>query len=248
MAQQGFRNAVLKNCDIPSYAELKSDQIIRQTIIGQLTLDTLKDLPEKNKTYFSLCVFFMLDEKGSIIPEMTEVRSESKNVVDMVTKWVNNQPAYYPKDKDYKERRSIFLMNFTYILNESGDEYSIATPKELREKNIITNYIVYDREPLFDSSCENAINELECTKEKILSHIRKNYRVPDERRPLPIGLHTNLIIDSNGKISLEMLTGSSPDIYENEMKRVIRTLPIIQPAIIKGIAAYSRLEFNYVIR
>ncbi|RWX03681.1 hypothetical protein [Flavobacterium cerinum] len=248
--QNKIRAAVLKESCLEKDPIKATEETLEVYLISLVDDEIISDLPEKNKMCFSLSVFFVLNDEGNVIPDHTEVKSESKNLISVVSKWVNNQPTYTPKDITIKERRSAYIVNLTFIRNSAKKKFHIATPEELAKKNIQPDYINYDQGPICGKcyTKNTYIEQLHCTNGQIHDYLKKHYRVPNHGKDLPLGMSIYFIIDSDGKTTPETFFGSSPDIYEDEVRRVIDEMPNIKPATIKGIPIYSRVGFSFILK
>ncbi|KGO88144.1 hypothetical protein Q765_03595 [Flavobacterium rivuli WB 3.3-2 = DSM 21788] len=244
-------NAIMQQCQTAELPEKCTEQLLEQQIVNLINDDLISDLPEKNRGYyFSISAFFMSDYAGKVIPDQIEVRSESSKLKSAIIEYVSNLPAFIPKATSIKERRSIHLVNCTFLANPDKHNYYIANNKEMAQQKILPNYITYDAAALY-GSCGNAGNftaQLECTADNVFKYLKKNYKKPSFDRDLYINLGMMILVDSDGKLHIESFLGSSPDAYEKEAKRVINTLPNLEPARINGIPAPVRFLINYRIR
>ena len=101
----------------------------------------------------------------------------------------------------------------------SSDSYPFATIDEI---------------PVFPG-CENAIDPKECFAEKLVEHIRKNFRYPKAAQEQGIQGRVSVVftIDVNGNVSSIKKRGPH-ELLENEAVRIIERLPKMQPGKHEG--------------
>jgi hypothetical protein len=231
-------NAILPECynsDSPFYCNKQKLENILSSVI---TDDLITDLPSENKKNFSLSCLFFTGKDGKVIPELTEVRSESNKLKEAITLYINTSlPEFLTKNIKYTEQRSAHIVGITYIRNPKTNGFYIAYESDIKKNKIQTNYIIPEKAPLFFGCTDETSYEkqLECTKKKIYDYIVKNYRKP--KSELYANLLIQLTVDSDGKVHVNDIMGSSPNEYEYEVYRVVNTLPVLKPAIIKGISS-----------
>jgi len=217
--QTSFKNAVCIECASSRYPVKCTEQKIENDIVGLLNESMISDLPEKNKNnYFSISIFLALDANGNVIQDLNETRSDSENLKNAAFTYLNNLSGFISKDANIKEKRSVYVINRTFIYEANTHNYRFANAAELKQKKIKPDYINYDQAALYKSDCADGTydEQLKCTTNSIFKYIAKNYKTPEIKRQAPIGVHLILLIDSDGKVSVEIITGSSPNVYEKE--------------------------------
>jgi hypothetical protein len=231
-------NAILKECYDSDSRFYCNKHMLENLISSVITDDLITDLPSENKKNFSLSCLFFTGKDGKVIPEFTEVRSESNKLKEAITLYINSSfPEFLSKNIKYTEQRSAHIVSVTYIRNPKTNGYYIANESDIKKNKIQTNYITPEKAPLF-FGCADEISyekQLECTQKKIYDYIVKNYRKP--KSELYANLLIQLTVDSDGKVHVNDIMGSSPNEYEYEVYRVVNTLPVLKPAIIKGISS-----------
>jgi len=249
--QTSFKTAVCQTCVTSGMPSKCSEQQIEDEIVALINDDLISDLPTQNKNnYFNVTAFFIVDDSGRVIPDQTEVRTESENLKLAIIAYINNLPAFIPKDKKIKDRNTVYVVNYTFIANKKKNNYRIADAKEINRKKIVTNYIFYDVAALSEGCSENGNfkEQLDCATDNALKYLKKNYKKPPSGVFDPVGVGMVLIADSDGKLSVEGFYRSAPDDYEKEAERIVNTMPNLKPARIKGMPAAIRFSISLVIR
>lgn len=249
--QAKYKTSIFSDCKEAAMPRACSEQKIKDGVI-LLVDNTIIDLvAQKGKDYFSISYFFVVDKDGLVIKELTEVRSEVEQLQAKISAYINSLPAFLKKDAAIIEQRSVFVQNLTFIIDPTKNNFRYAEPQEVRERKTADNFINFDSGPQYDESCvtnETYEQDIVCTQTKILQYIKKHYKVPASNAKTFVRMTADLLINTDGEVSVEKIWGSAPDIYEKEFARVIKNLPKIQSAIIKGIPAEARTVVSFSIQ
>lgn len=104
-------------------------------------------------------------------------------------------------------------------------------------KEVSVSFQVIEEMPIFPG-CENVeeSNSRECFQEKIIEHIKKNFKYPKKARQKNITGKVFVIffIEKDGSIKVANVRGPH-EILENEAKRIIELLPKMTPGKQKGV-------------
>lgn len=232
--------AIVRDCFNHEYRTPCSRQLLEEILINTIHNELIIDLPLESKNYFSLSTLFVTGKDGKVIPEFTEARSESNKLKENTITYINtSMPTLLPKNTKFSEQRSVHIANMTFIKNPATGNYYHANQSDIEKNNIRVNYYDYDTVPLY-SNCEQSSSmseQFKCTIRKLSEYLKKNYKRPPSKpgSGVYVNMIVEVVVDSDGKVSVESIMGSAPDVYEYEVYRVINTLPVLQPATIKGI-------------
>ncbi|SDQ23165.1 M56 family metallopeptidase [Flagellimonas zhangzhouensis] len=143
------------------------------------------------------------------------------------------------------ERNQIAKMAQTMIdrMNKSAKEVNGWTVKagignppttDSQEQSESVPFATIDEVPVFPG-CENAADPKECFQEKLVEHIKKNFRYPEAAQEQGIQGRVSVVftIDVNGDISSIKKRGPH-ELLENEAVRIIERLPKMQPGRHEG--------------
>ncbi|MEX0314765.1 MAG: TonB family protein [Allomuricauda sp.] len=156
-----------------------------------------------------------LAEKLSILNE--EIATKEKFTEDEIAEISKMTSAMIQKMN--KNAVSINRWNVTTGVDASGVQVPFAVIEEV---------------PVFPG-CENAEDKRKCFQEMIQTHIRKNFRYPQEAQAQGIQGRVNVIfiISKEGEITNVRMRGPHK-LLEDEAKRIIDRLPKMQPGKQKG--------------
>jgi len=106
--------------------------------------------------------------------------------------------------------------------------------KELYRKENLVPFAYADKVPVFPG-CEDDANASDCFQKMMQSHIRKNFRYPDEAQKQGIQGRVGIMftIDEQGNITNIRKRGPDP-LLENEAVRIIEKLPKMKPGEYEG--------------
>lgn len=122
------------------------------------------------------------------------------------------------------------------ILLILSTNYIFAQAEEVN-KDASVSFQVIEELPIYPG-CENVekSNSKNCFQEKIIEHIKKNFKYPKKARQKNITgkVFVSFIIEKDGSIKVANVRGPH-EILENEAKRIIQLLPKMTPGKQKGI-------------
>jgi TonB family protein len=170
---------------------------------------------------------FRIDLEGNIVDINMKgphdlLENETGRILDKLPKM---QPGKH-KGKAVKVPFSIPI-----VFKLQGEE-----KKSNSEENSSDSYpfATIDEIPVFPG-CENATDPKECFAEKLVEHIRKNFRYPKAAQEQGIQGRVSVVftIDVNGNVSSIKKRGPH-ELLENEAVRIIERLPKMQPGKHEG--------------
>ncbi|TRW26415.1 hypothetical protein FMM05_03275 [Flavobacterium zepuense] len=245
-AQKGLSSAVLPDCATEEKPFTCTDKKLEAGVISLINTIVINTLPEESKAYFSVSAVIVTDENGLVIKDYTKIKSPSPFLDTRIQNYLNNLPAFIPKDKSYEERRSVDFINLTFILDSDTKKYYIAEKEDLKALNIKSEYIMADEASLYPG-CErtgNYTTDFNCTQKKVYEFILKHYRVPQVQGPGQLKMMVTFSIDTKGVIKVESIEGGESG-FQSEARRVINKLPNLTPTKVKDIPI--KVSFNLPI-
>lgn len=95
-------------------------------------------------------------------------------------------------------------------------------------------FMVIEDVPIFPG-CENASDKRECFQEKILKHVKKNFKYPETAIEMGLQGRVDIVftIEKNGSIGNVRMRGPH-QVLENEASRIIGKLPKMEPGKQRG--------------
>jgi len=144
---------------------------------------------------------------------------------------IKAQPKFTVLNKKNKKYFTSHSFNFSFKIDKKNNT-AVFVPtlsKRKYEGGVIEEIPVYN-------GCEGSYQELrKCFNEKMLTHIRSNFRYPKQAQKDKMQGRVNVIfkIDEEGNVS-DIKTRGPHRILEKEAKRIISLLPKVKPGIIDG--------------
>ncbi|GAB4512048.1 MAG: M56 family metallopeptidase [Allomuricauda sp.] len=170
---------------------------------------------------------FVIDTDGNIVD--IKMRGPHDLLENETGRILDKLPKMQPGKHEGKAVKVPFSIPITFKLDDS-DNAKTST----QEDGMSVPFATIDEVPIFPG-CENAMDKKQCFNEKIVEHIKKHFRYPEEAQQMGIQGRVSILftIDTNGEISSIKKRGPS-EILENEAVRIIERLPKMQPGKHKG--------------
>ena len=235
-AQNKLQNAVFTECATAELPYKCTNDILQNNVFDLISEDVINTLPEASKPYFSISALFITDANGNVIKEHTQIRTPSYLLTKRIQNYINNLPAFTPKDSSIKESRSVHFINATLLRNDISKQYYVAENIDLKERKIKPEYIVPDEASLYPGCKKSGTytDDFNCTHKKVYDFIMKNYRIPEVDSPRQIRMIVNFYIDTTGKIQVDNIEGEE-DGFKKGIRNAMNKLPQLTPTMIKGI-------------
>lgn len=219
---------------------------IRQLMNEDITAD-LKNTLDKN--YFSISVIFATGESGRAIPEFTEVRCENTLLKKALENYIEYLPSIHAKDASHKDRRSLHILNYTFIYDDILNKYYPATKERLELENIKPSTFSYTQ-PIC-VGCENKDSEkaAECTLKKVNKIIQQKLDISRiTGSPRKIKIIASFTIKKDSTISIDkIICDEDNDRLKVEFKRALNFLPEFIPGNYKGIPVNAQYTLPVTI-
>jgi hypothetical protein len=208
----------------------KFNRDIAALITPQISADLKKSLAND---HFSISIIMISDKEGKIISAETRLICPQP-LEKPIKEYISKLPALIPVNKIMGERRSLHIINSTFLIDDSGF-FILATKDELKALKITPEILPLDTYPVYPG-CEGFENDskMKCLNTYILKFILKNYRIPENDYYGKIKMMVSFIIEKDGAITLDKIIGGEEP-FRNEIKRVINTLPKAKPGNISNI-------------
>jgi hypothetical protein len=235
-AQKGFSNSVSSECAEDEKPYTCTIKKLEAGVIALISTTVINTLPEESKAYFNVSALIVTDANGLIIKDYTKIKSPSPFLDTRVQNYLDNLPAFIPKDKSYEERRSVKFVTLTFVRNNETKKYYVAENEDLKALNIKPEYITADEASLYPG-CErtgNYTTDFNCTQKKVYEFIIKNYRVPEVQGAGQLKMMVKFSIDIKGVVKVESIEGGESG-FQREARRVINRLPNLTPTKVKDI-------------
>lgn len=232
-SQEKITQAILKQCAESKNPEMCTEQKLKDIFIGLIKPGVIDDLPLTE--FLSVSAMFITDAEGKVIQDKTEIKCQSDKLKASIKAYINRLPAFYPKDESFKERRSVHIINFTLIEEESG-QYSVANQSDLKQHSINPDYFMYDTAPLW-KGCETTSNkdkDLICTSGKLNQYIQKNLATTKKSSQHAQKLYAYITINPEGDIILNHFSIGAEEL-QNQIRIILKNAPKLKPATINGI-------------
>lgn len=248
LSQKLGEHAIFTECKNEKLPAQCTEDKLTAGITALITGEMIAEIEKNSTTFFTVSVLFISDENGKIIPAETEIRCAGNEALKKaIENYLNTLPSFIPRDEKLEERRSVQIVNITYVQNIDNNNYHIAGYEEMKVlKTAGLNLIGPDTAPLYPG-CEESIFQSKCLSEKITKSIHKNYTMP--RNITSTGsdkMHISLIIPIDGKMRVEEIAGSSKP-FQDEVSRAVRRLPKIKPATKRGIPLATHVNLPLTI-
>ncbi|MER3316830.1 MAG: TonB family protein [Allomuricauda sp.] len=165
---------------------------------------------------------FIIDTEGNIV----DIRMRGPN--ELLEKETERILSKLPKMQPGKHEGETVNVPFSIPITFKLDNEDL-TVKTIQESKNSVPFATIDQVPVFPG-CEDAVDKRECFNERIVEHIKKHFRYPEEAQEKGIQGRVSVLftIDTNGEISTIKKRGPS-EILENEAVRIIERLPKMQP-------------------
>jgi hypothetical protein len=239
---------VLNNCKSNDKDQLKKcfEQTVYNHLKSRMNEKLMSSIGVNSK--MNIPYSFVIDKNGNI----TDIESKSYNArLNLKIKEVINtlnviKPASHNGASVSITYKSSFQFKpidsekDTEIIKETDNPKKVTIPSSLSIQMV-------DKAPVFPG-CEgkSGIELINCTSNKINNFISKNYHV--EGKNIPAGKYTAIIhFKINNTGSVEQITVQTEnETLRNEIYRVVKSLPIMTPAIYQDIqvAIYYRLTLS----
>jgi hypothetical protein len=204
---------------------------IAALITPQITADLKKSLAEE---HFTVSVILISDAEGKIIPAETRLLCPPQ-MESAVKDYIAKLPVFLPKSETLDERRSVHLINPTFIYDNRTESFIEVDKDDLKTFNIKPETLLLDVYPVYPG-CEGfeKDNELKCLSSAMMKFVINNYRVPDLEYYGKVKMMVYLIVEKDGTINLDKITGGEEP-FRDEVRRVIKALPKIKPGSVSNI-------------
>ena len=159
--------------------------------------------------------FFIVDKKGQIT--QLKIRSPRPDFDEEVRRVFNTLPSLVPGKVDGKAVDVPFAIPIDFKLPDSK--------KTLQNQGY--SYGIVDVKPLFPGCTEG---DEACFKNGVLTHIKNNFKYPEEAQKLGIEgkVQVQFTIDGRGEVTHVRSVGPHP-LLEKESERIISSLPDMIP-------------------
>jgi hypothetical protein len=209
----------------------KFDTDITALLTPKITSDLRNNLKEE---HFTISIILISDAEGKIIPAETRLLCPPQ-IENAVKDYIAKLPLFLPKSETLEERRSVHFINLTFIYDNRTESYIEVDQDDLKTFNIKPEMLLLDVYPVYPG-CEGfeKDNELKCLSSAMTKFVTKNYRVPDIDYYGKVKMLVYLIIEKDGTINLDKITGGEEP-FRYEVRRIIKDLPKIKPGSISNI-------------
>jgi len=183
----------------------------------------------KNSAYkdaMPLSILFVSDEYGKVIREDIDIICENNALQASVRNLISRLPSFHPKNEKIKDRRSVHMFNYTLLPDTPNEDYYLSSL--VNEKGF-----TYDNYASF-KSCKDK-KDFKCLYSYITTYIHKYFKVPPSDFPSQDRIYITFIISIDGDITVTSINGG-PQNLQNQLRKILESLPKAEPATIKGIA------------
>nr|WP_297789176.1 M56 family metallopeptidase [uncultured Allomuricauda sp.] len=170
---------------------------------------------------------FIIDTEGNVVD--IKMRGPDVLLEEETKRILSRLPQMKPGKHEGEIVQVPFSIPITFKLQ--GNNQKTSAKEQSSESVPFANI---DEVPVFPG-CENAIDKSACFTEKVMEHVRKNFRYPEEAQEQGIEGTVSVIfvVGTDGNIS-EIKKLGSHEILENEAVRIIERLPKMQPGRHQG--------------
>jgi len=215
--------------------------------IGQLlTPEFQKELRYAKAEYFPVSIILLTDENGKIVPEETDILCPYEPLKKAIKNYLLSLPVFHPKDVKQKDRRSVFILNYTFVYSTIKKYYYIASKKLLNAAHIKQESLPFDSQPTYAECQSETDTESKCFRDVFNRIFNRKMRFPKYDSDTVIKLHLLLRIANTGDISLVAVDTDDVDLI-NEINRVVTKLPKAEPSKVRGLAITSFLNLPITI-
>ena len=172
---------------------------------------------------------FIIDTEGNIVD--IRMKGPHELLENETGRILAKLPQMQPGKHEGKAVKVPFSIPITFRLEGNDDKEEV---NEQKEGGIGVPFATIDEVPVFPG-CENAADKRQCFNEKIVEHIKKHFRYPEEAQQMGIQGRVSVLftIGTNGEISSIKKRGPD-EVLENEAVRIIERLPKMEPGKHKG--------------
>lgn len=250
---QTLDTAVFKDCLNTTSPTICTEEKFKDDISALMTYDIANQIKETLKeNYFSVSIIFLTDETGKLTPEYTDVRCDFPGFKTAIENYINNLPVLTPKDSSYPDRRTLHTLYYTFMPDYVTKKFYLASEERLKAEKIAPQYFYADTPALYPKcNCKKTDREKlmnQCTKEKILKYINKNFNIPNtpEGNPRSVKIYISMQINKDGIVKVLRAISTEKELSD-EAERVINSLPVMKPARIKGFPVTTVLTLPITI-
>ncbi|MCB0373307.1 MAG: TonB family protein, partial [Muricauda sp.] len=170
---------------------------------------------------------FRIDSKGNIVD--IKMRGPHELLEKETERILAKLPRMKPGMHEGEVVTVPFSIPITFRLQGSNEKSNTIVNNDK-----IIPFVNIDEVPVFPG-CENAQDKRACFNEKVMEHVRKHFRYPEEAQEQGIQGTVSVIfvVGTDGTIT-EIKKLGSHELLENEAVRIIEKLPHMQPGRHEG--------------
>jgi hypothetical protein len=218
----------------------------RDDVTQLLTPAIAAELRQAGKEYLFVSAVFVTDANGDLVPAETEVRCENLQIRKALLNYITKLPRFQPKDSHHTERRSVHTIDLSFLADETGSSYHVATISELWEKQLEPDYIKLDKVPVYDG-CEGITdNSFDCLNIQIRNYLVQNYIVPDIEVEETMRIFVYFTVYKNGEIGVQKIEGGLEP-FRNAVRKAILHMPKMIPGELRGIPVNFAFTLPFTI-
>lgn len=246
-AQKAGQQAVFAECSKVNQPGICTHKKMENDITALITQDIIKELEKSGRKYFSISLLFITDENGKVITSETEIRCENNDQLKLaIQNYVDNLPAFIPKDIKQAERRSVHIANLTYIQDTDTQSYHLGNDAELKAKGYAPDYINLDAPAAYKNCPEGTFADMQkCLETDVRNAVMKAIYPPPIQGVERMKVY--MLIDNDGKLIVEKIAGGSIACQESVMAAV-KKVRQLTPAMKNGIPVPTYLMLPIVIQ
>lgn len=248
MAQKLGEQAIFAECIDSTSPYACTKEKFKNDITALITPEFAADIRENIKIdYFYVSIILVSDENGKLIPHETDILCLYEPLKNAIKSYLYSLPAFYPKDIKQKERRSVFVLDYTFLYTDFKSGYYPASPNVLASLHIKQESLPFDTYPSYPGCKSNIETDDICIRNAISKFLTRKIKFPhsDELNKV-IKLDISLKFKRDGSIELDHVDGA--DAYlSNEIWRVMKKSPKIIPAKVRGIAVETYFKIPLTI-
>lgn len=248
-SQSKVERAVFDSCIEEEDAFTCSRDKILEDIYSLINTKHIAGTEQKEGSYITLSLVFVVNHEGNVMPEETEVISSYQPLENSVYEYIKNLPVFIPKNTGEYNNRTLYYYAKVYLFDNEKKSYESVTSFDLIKKGIKLEKnprsIKPDMQPLHPK-CKSVSNPNECTAKMLLDFISKKYRIPYTNNSGQVKMYVILSVGIDGKVEVSDILGGT-DIFKNELKRVIKKLPKLEPGVMRGIPIKTGYNLPFTI-
>lgn len=232
-----------KNSDTPYSCTLEK---FKNDISALLAPEFQKELRSAKAEYFPVSIILLTDENGKVVREETDILCPYEPFKKAIKSYLLNLPPFYPKDVKQKDRRSVFILNYTFVYSATNDYYYAASRKLLNDAHIKQESLPFDSQPTYAECQSETDTESRCFRDVFNKIFNRKMRFPQHISDKVLKLHLLLKVANTGDITLISVDTDDVDL-SNELSRLVTKLPKAEPAKLRDIAITSYLNLPITI-